>query len=489
MGAKLTVNRISVKKGIKEPAESAGMLPSINVLNASELITGDDAKFLQDHASAFEKRYRTRSYFRSETEMRAGVLNDNEHPTPDSKYWQAIGEQNVHIVELISLDFESKKLEADIELLQLEIDEMLEELVALSGFEASKMKIKIRRKQVEHEQKKFNLTQQRKTAQERMREIRTWEPIIKELESQLKFGDEDFGLHHPERYFLRYKKRAERLNLVDPEARENVVSHFESFSKSYQESVNKQLPTGQTCNLDYKSLDEVKVSDPVAKGYFDRKVKQIMICIPHRQKGDRSATNVKVLQPPAGVSLTLFEPYGYSIPDARNICVKEAIEKGVDYLFFIDDDTLIPRTALVRLYKHNADVVGGLYYRKYLPIETVGMYEDKDGCPGSLDKYEVGEVIHNTLVLPSGCTLFKVEALKKISPPWYKTITVQGRPTLTEDTYMSQRLRDVGVDVITDTGIQCIHVDFSRGIFYGHPSIVDSEKNEIKEEYRDYFAI
>ena len=101
----------------------------------------------------------------------------------------------------------------------------------------------------------------------------------------------------------------------------------------------------------------------------------------------------------------------------------------------------------------------------------------------------IGDIIHNTLVLPSGCTLIKVETLKKLEAPWYKTITVNNRPTMTEDTYLCGKMKEIGVDVITDTGLQCIHVDYTRGVFYGHLEIVDYEKNEIRAKYRDYFAI
>jgi hypothetical protein len=337
-----------------------------------------------------------------------------------------------------------------------------------------------------------------KTAQERMREIRVWEPIIETLEGQLKYGDESFELHHPERYFLRYKIRMERLKMMNNEDKEHVVKNFVAFEKHFNEksaqgqipaNIPPGLPTKETCQVDYKAKEDMDKDDPIAKRYFDRKVRTIMVASPHRQKGDRNATNFNVLQPPAGFNCFLSEPYGYSVPDARNFVVQQAIDQGVDYIFFVDDDTIIPRSALVKLIKHNTDVVGGMYYRKYLPLETTGMHETKEGQPCSIDDYKIGDIIHNTLVLPSGCTLLRVDTLKKIGFPWYKTITVNGRPTLTEDTYICQKLKDVGVDIITDTSVQCIHVDYTNGIFYGHPEIVDYDKNEIRPGYRNYFAV
>lgn len=471
----------------------------VSALKSSNLLTIDDTNFLREHSSVYEKRFKTRALYRSKTEMEAGVLSDNEHPTPDSKYWQAIGEQNVQLTELINLDFETKKLNADMDLMIAEIEELQDKIVNSDGYEKKKLEAQLRKKQIEYEQSSFNEIQQKKVAQERMREVRTWEPIIKNLEQQLKYGTDDFELHHPERYYLRYKKRAEHINLVDPEAKENVISNYESFDKYFTGNDTKALPsTGQvqtlsqpvaSAQIDYKSMDEATESDRIIKGYFDRKVRRILVCTPHRKKDDRNATNFNAFQPPAGVSCQLFAPYGFSVPDARNMCVKEAIKENADYIFFVDDDVIVPRTALVRLLKHNVDVVGGMYYRKYFPLETVGMYENENKEPSSLDEYKIGDIIHDSLVLPSGCTLIKTSVFQKMEEPWYKSVTVNGVPTLTEDTYVCQKFKDIGVDVITDTGIQCIHVDFNKGVFYGHPEIVDADKNVIKEMYRDYFAI
>ena len=474
-------------------------------LKASDLIIKDDIKFLQEHSKQFEKRFTTRSIFRSKTEMEACVLSENEHPTPDSKYWQAIGEQNVHITELISLDFESKKLLADNELISAEIEELEDSIENESNMFVKKKNIaRLNKKKIEYEQNKFNLMQQTKVAKERMREIRDWEGIITDLEPQLKYGTEDFNLHHPERYFLRYKRRMDMLEACSPEDKEHVISNFRSFAdygvklgiqieKSQLEKkvLNNNIPPGLPDNtskeVEYDSIEELKKDDPIAANYFDRKVRKILVAAPHRFKEDQNVTNFFMMQTPAAYTCNISEPYGYTVPDAQNYIVQKAIDEGYEYIFFVEDDNLIPRNALVQLLHQNADIVGGIYYRKYLPLETAGMHLDKEGFPCSIE-YTIGDVIHNTLVLPSGCTLIKVETLKKIEFPWYKTVGVAGRPAITSDTYLCQKMRDLGVDIVTDTGVQCLHIDREKGIIYGHPDIVDFEKNTVREEWRDYFA-
>lgn len=490
------------------------LISGIDVLRGTQLIKPEDFEFLHDHISEYEKRFRTRGLFRSKTEMVGGVLNENEHPTPDSKYWQAIGEQNVHLTELINLSYESQKLAADNELLSAEIEEY-EELLKKETNEIEKKKItaKLKKKRIELAQAQFGMTQQQKTAQERLREVKTWETIIAELEPQLEFGSEDFELHHLKRYHLRYKKRMQNLQLMDPEARESVLSNFTSFDGM----VNKQDPLslapgngpttpqletsrtkiieypdgskGPSSEINYSNKEDMGKDDPIAAGYFNRKVRKILVAAPHRNKGDRNATNFFAMQTPTAFNCDLDEPFGLTVPDARNYIVKKAIEEEYDYIFFVDDDCIIPRQALVQLVHHKAGVAGGFYYKKYLPLESVGMHINEKNQPVPIEDYKIGDLIHDTLVLPSGCTLISVDVLKKMEFPWYKTITVNGRPTMTEDTYICQKFKDLGVDIITDTGLQCIHVDYNKGIFYGHQDIIDYKKNEIRAAYREYFAI
>jgi len=490
------------------------LVSGIDVLRNTELIKSEDFQFLHDHIDQYEKRFRTRGLFRSKTEMVAGVLNDSEHPTVDSKYWQAIGEQNVHLTELITLSYESKKLEADNDLLEAEIEELEEEIEKLKNdgklIEAKKSSAKLKKKRIELAQGQFNTTQQQKTAQERLREVKTWEGIIEELEKNLEFGSEDFELHHAKRYLLRYQQRIENLQMMDPEARESVITNYKAFVK-YNQTNGQLLPFSEeparaqlennnivkfpdgsktpTTQINYATKEEMGKDDPIAAKYFNRKVRKILVASPHRNKNDRNATNFFAMQTPTAFNCDLDEPYGMTVPDARNYIVKKAIDEEYDYIFFVDDDTIVPRNALVQLIHHKADVVGGFYYKKYLPLESVGMHINEKNQPVPIEDYNIGDIIYDTLVLPSGCTLIKVDVLKKLEYPWYKTITVNDRPTMTEDTYLCGKLKEIGVDIITDTGLQCIHVDYTKGLFYGHPDIIDYEKNEIKANYRDYFAI
>lgn len=477
------------------------MKNEIDILKNTDLINTDEISFIKNHKNEFEKRLRTRSLFRSRFEMEAAVLRNDEHPTPDSKYWQAIGEQIVQLQELIMLSYENGKHEADLDLIEAEIEELEDNLLtAEKDYEKKKIKAKIKKKRIELEQGEFGSVLQKKTAKERMKEIVTWEDIITKLEPQLKHGSEDFELHHPERYLKRYRIKMDRLEPAG-EDNANIMAHYSSFLE-HQPECKRILPKPghkilerpeESCSKEYKDEDEMLKNEEVVKQFFKMETNTILIGTPHRLKSDTNISNLNLIQHPAGMSAMLEEPYGFPVADARNFIVEKAIENNFDYLFFIDDDLIVPRNVLISLMEHlhnGYDVASGFYYRKYKPIESCSMIEDEKKRPSRIEFDKIGETFDDVLVLCSGCTLFKTEVFKRIEAPWYKEILVNGKIQVTEDTYMCQQIRNVDnpvIKTILDTSIQCLHVDRTKGVLYGHKDIV--QNNTVEEKFRDGYAV
>jgi len=548
------------------------------VLGDLNLVTKDDMKFLKEHSNQFLDRYSRRSLFRSKFEMEASVLNDMVHPTVDSKYWQAIGEQAVHVQELVRLGYSGKKSEAEIELYQAQIEELEDkkqqaELNKQPDYIIKKFNARIKKKEIEVQEKQFGLTECKKVAKERIKEIKNWEEIIPELEANLKWGKEDWEKHHPERSLLRNEISMRNFELLDLDSKKNAVRDFTAAVKhkdnkelvlerrqmlanagAGQETynrvegkpvekeeedvfVNRELGTiagvkkmievekarptvgevkpppeglklagvgGAKSTIleqpkvsalkDHQSKGELIKKDKIAKEYFDRKVRRILVGTPHRNQTDQNITNMNMLQMPAAVDSMIESPWGFNVPDARNVIVQRAFEEGADYIFFIDDDMIVPRNALVQLFhilrnSKNALMAGGSYYRKYFPLESVEMLEAEDTTPYALDgNAEIGKIYHDCLVLPSGCTLIDMKLFEMLEEPYYVAHTIFGKAALTEDTVICQKARNLGVDIILDTGIQCLHVDKQTGQIYGHENIVDPRSNTINTKYARYFA-
>lgn len=73
--------------------------------------------------------------------------------------------------------------------------------------------------------------------------------------------------------------------------------------------------------------------------------------------------------------LNSFIPMRYSVADAQNMIVQEAINKGYEWILFLEDDTIPPADAFLRFndYMNKGDipVVSGLYFTRSDPAEPM----------------------------------------------------------------------------------------------------------------------
>ena len=149
---------------------------ALSIITGANILNKEKCGVLSDLAVELRQTWETVQVFRTRTEMLVSVLNDVKHPTPDSKYWQAVREQNVMFHELAMLSYEYRKNELEIRKLQrdqlAEEDELEKELIG-----------------VEIEKKTFIGHNMERTAQDRIREIIEWSNIKAELRPKMAFGD------------------------------------------------------------------------------------------------------------------------------------------------------------------------------------------------------------------------------------------------------------------------------------------------------------
>ena len=119
--------------------------------------------------------------FRTETEMRFSVLSDNKYGTNAAKYWQSVREQNTHFENLMSLSFDYRKNDVEIEKLEHKIN---------GDPNIDKFEKKLA--EIELEELLYGRANMELVAKARMREISTWSKLKKE------FNDGKFDTHHVE---------------------------------------------------------------------------------------------------------------------------------------------------------------------------------------------------------------------------------------------------------------------------------------------------
>ena len=162
------------------------------------ILEKDDMNTISKLTGELQRVFEVKQLWRTETEIRYSVLNDVSFPTPASKYWQCIREQNVFWEELVRTAMTYQRLQGELDLAEIEYDD-------IKG--SSKKSQALRKiKDAEIKEKQFALMRMRLEGHDRVREIGLWEKI---KEEQLKKGDfdiNDVNKHQVESYAKRWKE-------------------------------------------------------------------------------------------------------------------------------------------------------------------------------------------------------------------------------------------------------------------------------------------
>ena len=160
--------------------------------------------------------------FRTETEMRFSVLNDMKYPTKAAKYWQCVREQNVYLENLMSLSFDYRRTEVKLKRLQQklkdETDELKKELI-----------------QIDIDEKTYSKANMELTAKDRMREIKLWSQLKKEVDDGT-FDKQDVNTHQLESY---HKIMLNRKDTLTPGSSQpevfNVLGQLQTIERVKKE--------------------------------------------------------------------------------------------------------------------------------------------------------------------------------------------------------------------------------------------------------------
>lgn len=154
---------------------------------------------------------------------------------------------------------------------------------------------------------------------------------------------------------------------------------------------------------------------------------------------------------------TICYAYRTFIHMARKACVKHAIETGVDYLIFLDDDMIWPvdmwHSLTMNAEKHNLDMISGYYTtRKETPFPLI-YSRQKDGQYSSylprVDK--IGGIIPCDAT-GFGALCIKTDVFKRIPEPWFEL-----PDSMTEDIFFFNKCHDLDIPCHVHSGVPCGH--------------------------------
>ena len=209
-------------------------------------------------------------------------------------------------------------------------------------------------------------------------------------------------------------------------------------------------------------LDHIR---EVEKKYLEVGDVKILIVVPTREKAERLPV-LENLAIPSGVQVKFLNVFGRTTAEAYNDAIQTALNDGCDMLLTVEDDTFPPTDGFQRLlarYREIGDpkaVLGGYYVKKVPYPEGVHIQVIAGKRQAlTLNKYDVG--VHEVYTIAQGFTLFPIECFLQTEYPW--TVTTAH---LTQDSFLSQKLREKGFKLLVDASVRCRHVDFATGNSY-----------------------
>ena len=184
----------------------------------NNLLEPSDLSAFKGMVDELRDTWTKKQMFRTETEARFSVLQDNRYPTKASKYWQCVREQSSYLDNLMALSFDYRRNDAKIKWLESKIEKEEDE------YKATKY-------QIDLDECKFAKASMEKTARHRMREIKMWSKLKKEFNDG-SFNDKDVNQHQLESYGLQYAEKAKTLNQNSNESEVfNVMGQLQSLQR------------------------------------------------------------------------------------------------------------------------------------------------------------------------------------------------------------------------------------------------------------------
>ena len=189
--------------------------------NLNNLLEKEDLSAFKGMVDELRDTWSKKQMFRTETEARFSVLQDNRYPTKAAKYWQCVREQSTYLDNLMSLSFEYRRNDAKIKWLEGKIEKEEDE------YKSTKY-------QIDLDEARFGKASMEKVARHRMREIKMWSKLKKEFNDG-SFNDKDVNQHQLESYHKMYAGKAKSITSSTPESEVfNIVGQLRSLERIKQ---------------------------------------------------------------------------------------------------------------------------------------------------------------------------------------------------------------------------------------------------------------
>ena len=185
---------------------------------------------------------------------------------------------------------------------------------------------------------------------------------------------------------------------------------------------------------------------------------------------------------PLNMVITYVIQKGMLPAEAREAITKYALKAGAKYIFFVDDDMLLPPDTLYRLNQRmqtlpDAAIVSGIYSSKFEPVEPFVYKKFGTGAYWDFKK----DAVEQVWAVGAGCLLVNLEYVKKMKEPYWldEYGEINGRPTfLGQDINFCHKIqKEAGGKVYIDSAINCGHQDINSGRIFHIPDTCNEKQS------------
>jgi hypothetical protein len=130
----------------------------------------------------------------------------------------------------------------------------------------------------------------------------------------------------------------------------------------------------------------------------------------------------------------------------RNRAVLRALERGSEWIFFLDDDMLPQPDTLERLLRRDVDIVAALSLQRGNANQTEAFLDlGNTSAPLTL-----GPGIHKMAAVGAGATLYRTRVFRTLDHPWFEFEPRPSGCSLGEDLVLARKAAAAGFDMWCD---------------------------------------
>jgi len=300
-----------------------------------------------------------------------------------------------------------------------------------------------RKDQLEKEKKQIELEQLNRARLGAWREFSYLFELWQKFDKQ--YTREELNAAQPLEYEMRLKTQA----LHDMQSKRLGISPWNlEWLRQIKLNPDNMLPNKQD-EIEKKYLEEWKI--------------KCLVIIPSEHKLSMQHLDelLNHVERPTNVSYRIENIHSSPVADNYNIWFTKAIEEGASHTLTLEDDQVLEKDSIIRLFDFALDnpdcCVGAWYPKRQKTRQGVHIklswwhrrFLDDDGG------------IHEVKTLAMWLSLYPTWIIQQLDYPYCKTTDA-----LSQDSYLSQKIRDKWYKLLVDTSIKIGHKDRDGFIYY-----------------------